>query len=229
MGLLLRHWYFPDIHSLLLSAVSFGLLALTCLGCILHVLPYVCVVVTLIGPPFFHDFPLISWRFPRGEVLLFSYAAIKHLLIHWSGDLQVVYAKTDLAAGSKGITAFIIEKGMPGYTTTPFSSLGMTEPECISLFNFLIMLLMDFLYDYRFSTAQKLDKLGMRGSDTCELVFENCFVPHENVLGEEGKGIITWLFLSSFQKSFCPVFFWLFIISCPCSTHNKRLELHHLI
>ncbi|VAH01588.1 unnamed protein product [Triticum turgidum subsp. durum] len=54
----------------------------------------------------------------------------------------------------KGITAFIIEKGMPG-----------------------------------FSTAQKLDKLGMRGSDTCELVFENCFVPQENVLGEEGKGV----------------------------------------
>lgn len=80
--------------------------------------------------------------------------------------MQVVYAKTDLAAGSKGITAFIIEKGMPGYRTTPFSSLGMTEPECISLFNFLIVLLMDFVYDYRFSTAQKLDKLGMRGSDT---------------------------------------------------------------
>ncbi|GAA0164178.1 dehydrogenase [Lithospermum erythrorhizon] len=66
----------------------------------------------------------------------------------------VVYAKTDVNAGSKGITAFIIEKGMPG-----------------------------------FSTAQKLDKLGMRGSDTCELVFENCFVPEENVLGQEGKGV----------------------------------------
>ncbi|XP_023534434.1 isovaleryl-CoA dehydrogenase, mitochondrial [Cucurbita pepo subsp. pepo] len=66
----------------------------------------------------------------------------------------VVYAKTDANAGSKGITAFIIEKGMPG-----------------------------------FSTAQKLDKLGMRGSDTCELVFENCFVPEENVLGQEGKGV----------------------------------------
>ncbi|XP_047269963.1 2-methylacyl-CoA dehydrogenase, mitochondrial isoform X2 [Capsicum annuum] len=66
----------------------------------------------------------------------------------------VVYAKTDLTAGSKGITAFIIEKGMSG-----------------------------------FSTAQKLDKLGMRGSDTCELVFENCFVPKENVLGHEGKGV----------------------------------------
>ncbi|RWR95575.1 isovaleryl-CoA dehydrogenase, mitochondrial [Cinnamomum micranthum f. kanehirae] len=66
----------------------------------------------------------------------------------------VVYAKTDLAAGSKGITAFIIEKGMPG-----------------------------------FSTAQKLDKLGMRGSDTCELVFQNCFVPDDNILGQEGKGV----------------------------------------
>ncbi|WCJ42432.1 Isovaleryl-CoA dehydrogenase mitochondrial [Euphorbia peplus] len=66
----------------------------------------------------------------------------------------VVYAKTDVKAGSKGITTFIIEKGMPG-----------------------------------FSTAQKLDKLGMRGSDTCELVFENCFVPEENVLGQEGKGV----------------------------------------
>ncbi|XP_009779765.1 isovaleryl-CoA dehydrogenase, mitochondrial isoform X2 [Nicotiana sylvestris] len=66
----------------------------------------------------------------------------------------VVYAKTDVAAGSKGITAFIIEKGMTG-----------------------------------FSTAQKLDKLGMRGSDTCELVFENCFVPEENVLGQVGKGV----------------------------------------
>ncbi|KAM6597963.1 hypothetical protein CsatA_008487 [Cannabis sativa] len=66
----------------------------------------------------------------------------------------VVYAKTNVTAGSKGITAFIIEKGMPG-----------------------------------FSTAQKLDKLGMRGSDTCELVFENCFVPEENVLGQEGKGV----------------------------------------
>ncbi|KAL6524765.1 2-methylacyl-CoA dehydrogenase, mitochondrial [Orobanche minor] len=67
---------------------------------------------------------------------------------------QVVYAKTDMAAHSKGITLFIIEKDMPG-----------------------------------FSTAQKLDKLGMRGSDTCELVFENCFVPEENVLGQVGKGV----------------------------------------
>ncbi|MCC3860291.1 isovaleryl-CoA dehydrogenase [Emcibacteraceae bacterium Y4] len=69
-------------------------------------------------------------------------------------DVLVVYAKTDMAAHSKGITAFIIEKDFPG-----------------------------------FSTAQKLDKLGMRGSNTCELVFEDCEVPAENILGEEGKGV----------------------------------------
>ena len=66
----------------------------------------------------------------------------------------VVYAKTDPDAGPRGITAFLIEKGMKG-----------------------------------FSTAQKLDKLGMRGSDTCELVFEDCEVPEENVLGEDGRGV----------------------------------------
>lgn len=69
-------------------------------------------------------------------------------------DVLVVYAKTDMAAGSKGITAFIIEKNYAG-----------------------------------FSTAQKLDKLGMRGSNTCELVFEDCIVPEENILGLEGKGV----------------------------------------
>ncbi|MCF6266024.1 MAG: isovaleryl-CoA dehydrogenase [Desulfuromusa sp.] len=69
-------------------------------------------------------------------------------------DTLVVYAKTDLEAGSRGITAFIIEKSFKG-----------------------------------FSTAQKLDKLGMRGSDTCELVFENCEVPAENILGVEGRGV----------------------------------------
>src|SRR3978361_153825 len=68
-------------------------------------------------------------------------------------ETLVVYAKTDPAARSRGITAFIIEKGMKG-----------------------------------FSTAQKLDKLGMRGSDTCELVFDNCEVPEENVLSEAGRG-----------------------------------------
>ena len=69
-------------------------------------------------------------------------------------EVLVVYAKTDPEAGSKGITAFLIEKGMAG-----------------------------------FSTAQKLDKLGMRGSSTCELVFENCEVPEENVLGEVNGGV----------------------------------------
>ena len=69
-------------------------------------------------------------------------------------DTLVVYAKTDPDAGSKGMTAFIVQKDFDG-----------------------------------FSTAQKLDKLGMRGSNTCELVFENCFVPEENVLGEVGKGV----------------------------------------
>ena len=69
-------------------------------------------------------------------------------------EVLVVYAKTDPEAGSRGITAFLIEKGMAG-----------------------------------FSTAQKLDKLGMRGSNTCELVFEDCEVPAENVIGEPGQGV----------------------------------------
>jgi isovaleryl-CoA dehydrogenase len=69
-------------------------------------------------------------------------------------DVLVVYAKTDPAAGPRGITAFLIEKGMKG-----------------------------------FSTAQKLDKLGMRGSDTCELVFQDCEVPEQNVLGRVNEGV----------------------------------------
>ncbi|MDP3560860.1 MAG: isovaleryl-CoA dehydrogenase [Legionellaceae bacterium] len=69
-------------------------------------------------------------------------------------DVLVVYAKTDKQAGSKGITAFLIEKGYPG-----------------------------------FKTAQKLDKLGMRGSNTCELVFEQCEVPAEQVLGTINQGV----------------------------------------
>ena len=66
----------------------------------------------------------------------------------------VVYAKTDPAAGSKGITAFIIEKDMPG-----------------------------------FSQSDHFDKLGMRGSNTVELVFQDCEVPFDNILGEEGQGV----------------------------------------
>jgi isovaleryl-CoA dehydrogenase len=69
-------------------------------------------------------------------------------------DTLVVYARTDRDAGPRGITAFIVEKGMPG-----------------------------------FSTAPKLDKLGMRGSNTCELVFEDCAVPAANILGAEGRGV----------------------------------------
>ncbi|PZP46816.1 MAG: acyl-CoA dehydrogenase [Azospirillum brasilense] len=69
-------------------------------------------------------------------------------------DVLVVYAKTDPAAGPRGITTFVIEKGFKG-----------------------------------FSTAQKLDKLGMRGSNTCELVFQDCEVPEENILGGLGRGV----------------------------------------
>ena len=71
-------------------------------------------------------------------------------------DVLVVYAKTDPAAGAKGISTFIVEKGMKG-----------------------------------FSVAQKLDKLGMRGSETGELVFEDCEVPFENLIGKEGQGVYT--------------------------------------
>ena len=66
----------------------------------------------------------------------------------------VVYAKTDPDAGSKGITAFIVERGMAGFSTSPH-----------------------------------FDKLGMRGSNTGELIFENCEIPFESVLGEEGRGV----------------------------------------
>jgi isovaleryl-CoA dehydrogenase len=69
-------------------------------------------------------------------------------------DVLVVYAKTDPEAGSRGISAFLIEKGMAG-----------------------------------FRTAQKLDKLGMRGSNTCELVFEDCEVPESNLLGQHNRGV----------------------------------------
>jgi hypothetical protein len=102
-------------------------------------------------------------------LVLFLFAAIKPCQFIHVGVLQVVYAKTDLAAGSKGITAFIIEKGMPGYRTTPLSSLDMIEHEHMRFYSFLVMLLMVLVHDYRFSTAQKLDKLGMRGSDTYDV------------------------------------------------------------
>jgi isovaleryl-CoA dehydrogenase len=69
-------------------------------------------------------------------------------------DVVIVYAKTDPEAGPRGISAFLVERGFPG-----------------------------------FSTAQKLDKLGMRGSNTCELVFRDCEVPAENLLGRLGGGV----------------------------------------
>ena len=69
-------------------------------------------------------------------------------------DILIVYAKTDPQAGARGMTAFLVERGLPGFQTSP-----------------------------------KLDKLGMRGSNTCELVFENCQVPAANVLGQIGKGV----------------------------------------
>jgi len=69
-------------------------------------------------------------------------------------DTYVIYAKTDANAGSRGITAFIVERASAG-----------------------------------FSQAQKLDKLGMRGSNTCELIFEDCEVPEENILGMENQGV----------------------------------------
>ncbi len=69
-------------------------------------------------------------------------------------DVLVIYAKTDLNAGSRGMTAFLVEKGFPG-----------------------------------FSTGVKLDKLGMRGSNTAELIFQDCEVPEENVLSTVGRGV----------------------------------------
>lgn len=69
-------------------------------------------------------------------------------------DVVIIYAKTDKTAGSQGITAFLVEKGLAG-----------------------------------FSHAQKLDKLGMRGSSTCELVFDQCEVPKNNVLGQVNEGV----------------------------------------
>ncbi|MBY0501774.1 MAG: isovaleryl-CoA dehydrogenase [Alphaproteobacteria bacterium] len=81
-------------------------------------------------------------------------------------DVLVVYAKTNPHENAKGITAFLIEKGMEG-----------------------------------FSTAQKLDKLGMRGSGTCELVFEECVVPEENVLGGVNDGIRVLMSGLNFERA----------------------------
>ncbi len=80
-------------------------------------------------------------------------------------DVVVVYGKTDPKAGTRGITAFVVEKGCKG-----------------------------------FSTAQKLDKLGMRGSDTGELVFQDCEVPEENVLGGVGEGVAVLMSGLDFER-----------------------------
>jgi len=85
-------------------------------------------------------------------------------------NTYVIYAKTDTSAGSRGITAFIVERDYPG-----------------------------------FSRHQKLDKLGMRGSNTCELVFNDCQVPAENVLGGEGRGVAV-LMSGLDYESFYPTF-----------------------
>ena len=69
-------------------------------------------------------------------------------------NTYVIYAKTDINAGPRGMTAFIVERDFSGFSRSP-----------------------------------KLDKLGMRGSNTCELVFDNCKVPAENILGKEGEGV----------------------------------------
>ena len=76
------------------------------------------------------------------------------IIILNDSETYVIYSKTDVNAGPRGMTAFIVERGFKG-----------------------------------FSQAQKLDKLGMRGSNTCELVFQDCEVPEENVLGKVGEGV----------------------------------------
>jgi isovaleryl-CoA dehydrogenase len=81
-------------------------------------------------------------------------------------NTYVIYAKTDPQGGSKGITAFIVERDSPG-----------------------------------FSTSEKLDKLGMRGSNTCELVFEDCEVPAENILGAEGHGVAVLMSGLDFERT----------------------------
>ncbi len=80
-------------------------------------------------------------------------------------DTLVVYAKTDPEAGSRGITAFLVERGFPG-----------------------------------FKPSLKLDKLGMRGSSTSELVFEDCEVPKENMLGEVGRGVAVLMSGLDFER-----------------------------
>ncbi len=97
-------------------------------------------------------------------------------------DTLVVYAKTDPAAASRGITAFLIEKSMKGFTK-----------------------------------AQKLDKLGMRGSNTCELVFQDCEVPEENVLGAVGKGVNVLMSGLDYERSV--------LAAGPCGIMQAALDI----
>ena len=104
----------------------------------------------------------------------------------------VIYAKTDMDAGPRGMTAFIVEKGFKG-----------------------------------FSQAQKLDKLGMRGSDTCELVFQDCEVPEENVLGEVGKGVNVLMSGLDYERAVLAAGPWgscrpAWISWCPMSMNAKQ-------
>ena len=87
--------------------------------------------------------------------MILENSLLKNLLYFSTADTLVVYARTDpnTAKPQHGITAFLIERGMEGFTSGP-----------------------------------KLDKLGIRGSGTCELIFEDCKVPEKNVLGDVNKG-----------------------------------------
>ena len=85
-------------------------------------------------------------------------------------DVYVIYARTDADAGSKGITAFIVERESAGFSRSP-----------------------------------KLDKLGMRGSNTCELVFEDCIVPAGQVLGEIGGGVRVLMSGLDYERAVCRV------------------------
>ena len=106
-------------------------------------------------------------------------------------DTVVVYAKTEPEKGSRGITAFIVEKGMKG-----------------------------------FSTAQKLDKLGMRGSDTSELVFEDCEVPEENVLGEVNGGVGVLMSGLDYERTVLAAGSLGIMQSCRSEEHTSELQSH---
>jgi alkylation response protein AidB-like acyl-CoA dehydrogenase len=110
----------------------------------------------------------------RGVSSNSHYVDVFHCGTTLRADIFIVYAKTNPSAGRHGITSFIVERGLHvSWNTNSYrAAIYFQRLPC----------------DMQgFNTAQKLDKLGMRGSDTCELVFENCEVPVENVLGHENK------------------------------------------